>query len=254
MNWFALAVIIVAGIRAFQPDAPSISAVQPDKATACPVEEFDKRLEAIDAAIVKITDLQAEFEQIRRTPLTKKPLVSSGRVRCKGDLVRWDTTKPRESSLLIGHGVIRVFYPEDKLVEEYPVDEGFRDIAGAPLPRLKVLKAKFEVAELATKELGGNDSDKDLLALLLTPKSKELRKYVATVKVLIDMSINAATKIVITDADGDVTETSFRNVKINSGLTTEDVDPKLPLDVRVSRPLGERKAAEPAAKSPAESK
>lgn len=254
MNWFALAVTTVAGLQTFQPDVPSIPAVQSDKSTGRQDAEFDKRLEAIDAAIVKMTDLQAEFEQTRRTPLIKKPLVSSGRVRCKGDLVRWDTTKPRESSLLIGHGVIRVFYPEDKLVEEYPVDEGFRDLAGAPLPRLAVLKARFDVAELATKELSGNDADKNLLAVLLTPKSKELLKHVATVKVLIDVSINAATKIVITDADGDVTETSFRNVKINSGLTTEEVDPKFPGDVRVSRPLGEQKAAEPAAKSPAESK
>lgn len=248
MNWLALVVTTVMGL--LQPGASPAPAPPPAAPPAPEAAEFEKQLESVDAAIAKIADLRADFEQTRRTPLLKKPLTSSGVIRCKGELVRWDTTKPRESSLLISKSRIRVYYPGDKLVEEYPVDESLRDVAGAPLPRLTVLKARFEIAALSPKDLG-ETGDKNLLAVLLTPRSKELRRHVATVKVLIDLTINAATKVVMTDADGEVTEVSFRNVKINTGLTTEEVDPPLPEGVRVSRPLGEPKAAEPANDSPA---
>ncbi|MBC7835826.1 MAG: outer membrane lipoprotein carrier protein LolA [Phycisphaerales bacterium] len=191
--------------------------------------------------MAQVEDLRADFEQRRHTPLLKKPLVSSGVVLTKGELVRWDTATPHASSLLIGHGSIKLYYPADKLLEVYPVGEGFKDLAGAPLPRLSVLKARFDITPLASEDLGASNEVATLLAVQLTPKSKELREHIASVRVLIDESRPAATKVVMTDPDGEVTEIVFSNVRLNTGVRDDEIDPKMPEGVRVSRPLGESK-------------
>lgn len=220
----------VAAIDLAQP----VAAAPDDEA-----QRFADRLKSVDEAMAGVQDLRADFEQRRHTPLLKKPLVSKGVVRCKGDLVRWDTASPRPSSLLIGEGSIQMYYPQDKLVEVYPVGEGFRDLAGAPLPRFSVLRARFDITRLAPKDLGGRDEDPKLLAIELTPRSPDLRRHVASVKVLIDESRSAATKVVMVDPDGEKTEIVFSNVVINGGLTREQVQLKLPEDVRISRPMGD---------------
>ncbi len=203
---------------------------------------FAERLEAVDAAMAKVVNLRADFEQRRRTPLLKKPLISKGVVLTKGEAVRWDTVSPRASSLLIEHGTVQMYYPADKLLEVYPAGEGFNDLAGGPLPRLATLKNRFTVSLLAPKDLGASNEDANLLALQLTPKSEELRKHITSVKVLIDTSRPVAIKVVMTDPEGEETEIVFSNVKINSGVSESEVELKLPEGVRVSRPMGEDKS------------
>lgn len=232
------------------PAAPAPSADNATKATVAD-EAFSKRLEAVDAAMAKVVDLRADFEQRRHTLLLKKPLVSKGTVLTKGGgsgagvggRVRWDTTEPRASSMVIGDGEIRMYYPADKLVEVYPVGEGFKDLAGAPLPRLSVLKERFEVAAIGAKEMGVASVASNEVAVLLTPRSAELRKHVASVKVLIDESRPAATKVVMTDPEGEETEILFTNIRLNAGVKDDEVVLKLPEGVRVSRPLGDGKGA-----------
>lgn len=200
-----------------------------------------KRLEAVDTAMAKVVDLRADFEQRRHTPLLKKPLVSKGEVLTKGERVRWDTATPRASSLVIGGGEIRMYYPADKLVEIYPVGEGFKDLAGAPLPRLSVLRERFDMSPLPSKEIGADESETKFMALRLTPKNADLRKHVTTVKVLLDTARGVATKVVMTDPEGEETEILFSNIRLNSGVKDDEVSLKLPDEVRVSRPLGDGK-------------
>ncbi len=208
-------------------------------------ERFAKRLEAVDAAMANVMDLRADFEQRRRTPLLKKPLVSKGVVLTKGELVRWDTTAPRASTLVIGHGSIRMFYPADSLVEVYSVGEGFKDLAGAPLPRLSVLKERFDLSPLASDDPATKGENANLLGVLLTPKSQDLRKHVTSVKVLIDEAGPSATKVVMTDPDGEETEIVFSHVQLNGGVRDDEVELSLPDGVKVSKPLGESAASSP---------
>lgn len=229
-------------IAPFAPAAPAASSEPVKTAGATRDDErFVKRLEAVDAAMATVVDLRADFEQRRHTPLLKKPLVSSGVVLTKGDLVRWDTATPHASSLLIGRGAIQMYYPSEKLVEVYPIGEGFKDLAGAPLPRLSVLRARFDIAPLPSDDPGVRSRDANLLAVRLTPRSDDVRKHIASVNVFIDESRPVATRVVMTDPDGEVTEIVFSNIRLNSGVKDDEIDPKLPAGVRVSRPLGDSK-------------
>lgn len=233
--------VIAFGLAGQPAPAPNPTpTLQPPIQPADPApEQFARRLAAADAAMAKVFDLRADFEQRRRTPLLKHPLISKGTVLTKGDLVRWDTTSPRASTLMIGRGSIRMYYPADNLVEVYPVGEGFKDLAGAPLPRLSVLKERFEIAPIPPADPALKGEDPTLLGVLLTPKGADLRTHVTTVKVLIDESGPAARKVTITDPEGEETDIIFTRTRLNTGVRTQDIDLTLPDNVRVSKPLGE---------------
>ncbi len=241
-----VAMFILMLVLAGQPAGPAAVATPAGANGAGPAvpagaasEQFAKRLEAVDAGMAKVTNLRADFEQRRRTRLLKRPLVSRGTVLTKGDLVRWDAVSPRESALVIGHGAIRMYYPADKLVELYPVGEGFRDLAGAPLPRLSALRERFVLSPLAASDPAMKDEDEQLLGVLLTPKGDELRKHVTSVKVIIDEAGPVAKKVVITDAEGEETEIVFSHTRLNGGVRDDEIELELPEGVRVSKPLGE---------------
>lgn len=201
---------------------------------------FEQRLDSVDGKMVLVKDLRATFEQRKKTALLKKPLVSRGTLICKGESVLWNTTSPRTSAMLVEPTKVTVYYPKDKLAEVYDVGARFRDAAGGPLPRLSKLKERFEITELSesdVKSLGIEASDmKNRVGVKLTPKGDDLRKYVASVRVILDTTIPCADRVIIADPDGDETEIRFTGVRINSGVTDADLELKLPEGTKVSTP------------------
>lgn len=235
--------------RAEPPASPATAATQPSSpaaasqpATDASKPTFEQRLTTVDEKMVQVKDLRAQFEQRKKTALLKKPLVSSGSLVCKGESVLWKTTSPRASSMLVEPTKVTVYYPQDKLAEEYDVGARFRDAAGGPLPRLSKLKERFEIAELTPDELkalGMNADDmKDRVGVKLTPKGEDLRKYVASVRVILDTTVPCADRVIIADPDGDETEIRFSAVRINTEVSDADLALKLPEGTRVSRPTG----------------
>lgn len=234
----AMAVALFQVGRSGEPVAPGSEVKK--GAPAAPT--FERRLADVDEKMGLVKDLRAEFEQRKRTALLKKPLVSKGTLVCKGESVLWKTTSPRASSMLVEPTKVTVFYPQDRLAEEYDVGSRFRDAAGGPLPRLSKLKDRFEIAELTgdeIKALGIEAGEmKDRVGVKLTPKGEDLRKYVASVRVILDASVPCADRVVIADPDGDETEIRFTAVRINTDVKDADLELKLPEGTRVSRPTG----------------
>ena len=252
---------------------PESKTVSPTTAPAgglapTPDPEFEKRLAAIDAAMEKIVDFKANFEQRKYSPLLKRPMVSSGVLTTKGRLVRWETTAPRKVIILIepasqapspaavpsqpagaepakSVGEMRVYYPADQLCEIYPIDGALSDFAGAPLPRLAELRGRFSIVAAPVSEMGGVDAHPRLIGLLLKPVSVDVRKYLESIRVLIDESIPAATKVIVTDAEGERTEITLSNIRTNTKIKDSEVQLDLPEGVRLSRPLGKGANAGP---------
>ena len=79
------------------------------------------------------------------------------------------------------------------------------------------------------------------IALKLTPKSDDLKKHIASVKVLLDENVPCADRIVIVDPEGDETELRFTVVKINTGMNDAELDLKLPERTKISAPTGSAK-------------
>ena len=195
-----------------------------------------KQLEQIDARALKIKDFTADFRQEKFTALLKKPLVSSGQVRVAGPIIRWDTRQPDPAVLLSDGREVRMYYPGQKLLEIYPIDQRLGDLAASPLPRLKTLREHFEIDRSQGKSFKP-PKGRQVLALRLTPREQALREHVEGVDVLLDVEAAHILELEITDSDGDRTHVTFSAVRTDTGVRPADLELAVPAGTTVSRPL-----------------
>ncbi|CAN5825899.1 hypothetical protein BH11PLA1_BH11PLA1_00800 [soil metagenome] len=241
----SVAVVSVAALA--QTPAPSAAASDAANETAAsgratPTIEpgLLKRLEALDLALARVESMRADFVQRKKTAMLKKPIESSGTLVALGPVVKWETTKPNASSLRVGDGELRLFYPADKLLEVYPAEGDARALAGVPLPRLAVLRERFDIVDGGVgKGEAGKEGD---LVLVLTPREGKLKRAIRSLRVEIDPAGPGARRVVIVDGDGDTTEITFTNVRVNSGVSAADVELVTPKGTKVVHPLGEKGA------------
>jgi outer membrane lipoprotein carrier protein len=242
LRWVRVFSVVAAGFALAVLSAPV-------EATASEANSEDSglraRLDDIDRRAGEVRDLTARFEQQKFTALLKKPLVSSGRVRMKGPVVRWDTEVPEPAVLHSDGREIRMFYPRQHVVEVYPIDKRITDLAASPLPRLAALREHFRIdaAGSATKGAsggggGGNDGSKiDRVSIRLTPTDAFLKEHVDQVRVVLDAAAACVVSVEVDDADGDRTVIRFGDVKLNAGLKDADVGLAVPPGTKESRPL-----------------
>jgi outer membrane lipoprotein-sorting protein len=195
-----------------------------------------QRMLDIDARAAKIEDLTADFEQQKFTAMLKKPLVSSGVVAVRGSAMLWRTRKPEASELQIDHKEVRIYYPAQKIIEVYQVQQKLGQLAASPLPRLAVLREHFTFTPIGVSELGERD-DTQFFAVRMEPADKDLREHVEEVRVLLDAQRGLIVRLEMRDSDGDRTLISFANVKTNVGLSDGDLRIAAPADVKITRPL-----------------
>ncbi len=229
--WCVLAALLAGGGRrdAAPPDQPQ---------SLGPPRTPDARLEEIDKRIGAITDLRAEFEQRRHTPLLKAPMVSSGRVVLKSERVRWDTVRPRPSVMTIDRHEVRIHDPEAGVLEVYEVGGSLAEFSGSPLPRLETLRKTFSFAAMAPSDLGVPAGGDRYVGIELAPVTEDLREHVSRVRVVLDASVPCVSVIEILDADGERTEIRFTEVRTNTGVKDSELTLEVPAGTRVSRPMG----------------
>jgi outer membrane lipoprotein-sorting protein len=193
------------------------------------------KLSGIDQRAGQIKSLSAQFNQQKFTALLRKPLESTGRIRIKGPVIRWDTVKPEPSVLFIDQGEARVYYPTQKTLEVYPLDKRLADLAASPLPRLDVLKERFSIEQIPVADLDKSAAEKDFIALRLTPRDASLAEHVKQVCVLLDIAKAYIMKAQMTDSDGDRTVLSFKDVQLNADVG--DLALVVPPGTAVTHPL-----------------
>jgi outer membrane lipoprotein-sorting protein len=192
---------------------------------------------AINAKGQQIQDLTAKFEQKKFTTLVKKPLVSTGEVHVKGPVMRWDTKEPAPTIMRVDEKEIRLYYPQQKVVEVYKVDQQLSSLAASPLPRLDVLKQHFSFERLDDQAMRADGDPANTLALKLTPIDATLKEHVDEVRVLLDADHGYILRFEMIDSDGDRTVISFSGIKTSTNMPQSEVELKVPPDVKVSRPL-----------------
>lgn len=195
-------------------------------------------LEDVDRRAGRAADLAGRFRQEKHTALLKKPLVSAGRIRMKGPVVRWDTESPEPAVLYSDGREIRMYYPRQLTVEVYPIDRRLSDLAASPLPRLAILRQHFKIEALPRKDVVKTEQDQtSLVHLRLTPIDALLAEHVEEVHVTLDVHTACVTRVEMFDTDGDRTVIQFTDVKTNTGIKDADLDLALPAGTKVSRPL-----------------
>lgn len=193
------------------------------------------KLSEIDQRAEKIKSLAANFDQQKFTALLRKPLDSSGRIRIKGPVIRWDTKQPEPSVLYIAGTEAKIYYPNQKSLEVYPMDKRLADLAASPLPRLDVLKERFKIEQIPVADLDKSAPADAFLALRLTPRDEALSEHVKQVRVLLDIRKACIMLAEVTDGDGDRTVLSFKDVQLNADVG--DISLVVPPGTAVTHPL-----------------
>jgi outer membrane lipoprotein-sorting protein len=168
--------------------------------------------------------------------MLKKPLVSSGTIYVRGAAMFWDIKEPEPTALQITATEVRLYYPQQKTIEVYQIQQKLAQIAASPLPRLSDLLQHFAFEPLAISDLGATDAAK-YLAVKMTPIAPELREHVEQIRVLLDATTGLIDKLEMTDPDGDRTLIKFSNAKLNVGLHDAQLQIQAPTDVKITRPL-----------------
>jgi outer membrane lipoprotein-sorting protein len=200
-------------------------------------ENLWKLMLQIDARGAKLTDLQADFTQEKFTPLLKKPLESTGVILIKGSAALWKTLQPSPTTMRIDSKEAKLYFPEQKVVEVYAVDQQMGALAASPFPRLEITKKYFTFERIPAKDLSPQADESKTLALRMTPIDPELRKHLDQVSVLLEIATGLVLRAETIDADGDRTVMKFSNIKTNSGLKDSDVELQLPPGVKITHPL-----------------
>lgn len=212
-----------------------------------PADDLDTRLDALDARIGAMQTLRATFVQQKHTPLLKKPMESSGTISVKGERTRWDTLKPSPSTMTMDATGLRIYFPEQRVVEVYDLAGDIREFSGSPLPRLAAIRASFDLKPLNASELGSSDADRYLVAMELVPRSETLKEHITCIRVLLDERIPAVRLIEVVDIDGERTEISFHDIETNPTIEDHEVTLEVPAGVRTVHPLspGEDRVEDP---------
>src|SRR2546421_1063092 len=221
--------IVIALLLLAGADAPTSKPAAIDDAT------WQRMLET-DRKGGEIQDLVADFEQQKFTAMLKKPLVSRGRVFVRGSTMLWDSKEPEPNVLQIDPREVRIYYPAQKTIEVYQIEQKLGQLAASPLPRLAKLQQQFDFAPLALNEFGETDNTR-FLALKMTPINPALREHVEEVRVLLDTTSGLIVRLEMRDADGDRTLVAFANAKTNVGLKDSQLQIAAPADVKITRPL-----------------
>lgn len=195
-------------------------------------DSLEELLERLDERAAQIKDLTARFIQEKHSILLRDPLVSKGRVWVLDDNVKWETKEPRYSLLLVSSRAAKLYDPESKRLEVYPLSSGLAAIIGTPLPRFLRLKESFSIERAEP----GKESEQ--VVLTLTPLNEELAEHIESITVWIDPKIPAATALEMVDPDGERTRITFSKIELDQGLSEEDFELELPDDVLIEYPMG----------------
>jgi outer membrane lipoprotein-sorting protein len=154
----------------------------------------------------------------------------------RGSAMLWDTKAPEPNLLQITDREVRIYYPTQKVIEVYRVQEKLGQLAASPVPRLSVLEKHFTFEPIPVADMGESDGEK-FFAVRMTPTQPELREHVEQVRVLLDAGRGLIVRLEMRDTDGDRTLVTFSDVKTNVGLTDAQLEITAPADVKITRPL-----------------
>lgn len=237
--------------------AVCLSRTGPVCAQTKPQQDLREHLERFAELTADVNSLSADFEQQRHTPLLKKPIRSSGRLRIVGGLSRWDTAEPFSSSMLITDDRLSLYYPDAQTVEVYPLASRLAELSASPVPSLKIWDKHFSIERTSAGELperlrpaltrapaeeddeaNAGEREASQFLIQLTPKDEELKAYLSALYVQIDPQTGLCRAVGWAGRDGEWTAIVFTGVKANAEIDRAALRLNPPEGTKVVYPLG----------------
>lgn len=235
-----LGTVAAARVGAAVVDAPGRDVVPADP----PAASADSPEAALLARMAKVAEaienVRAEFRQVRRTPLLRRPLESRGTIRLTRDLVIWETEQPSRLAMTVAEGEVRLYYPDERLLEIYPLENHLAAAAASPLLRPDRLRGTFEI-EFVPPEPESEPREpevRDRVRLKLTPRDERLRRRIESIVVEVEEETALVRWAEVRGVDGERTEFLFDAVETNVDEPIDDPTRPVPKGTTISRPGG----------------
>jgi outer membrane lipoprotein-sorting protein len=194
----------------------------------------DDALEKLQQASEQVRDLTATFEQIRHTPLLRQPLESRGSIHVNEKAMIWETREPHRSTMSISDDELRLYYPDDALLEIYPLSAAYAGMNVTPLLRPRELREHFDI-----RSVERDGADESLLTLHLSPRQADLQDRLASIVLEVARESALVRRGEMTTPDGERTEFRFTGVQVNTGPQIKDVTRNVPEGTHVVRPASD---------------
>ena len=193
----------------------------------------------------------ARFVRSQQTELMREPMVSKGRFFWTPRAMRWQTTEPEASEMILRGRVVEMYYPELKLLERYRLRE--RDMFWTSLPGLSLsierIRADYDIQleqpppskkADSPDEQKGNDVDRRV-KLRLIPRTERIAKFIRSITLWTSTSRFMPDRIEYVEPGGDTVSITLERIEIDAPLAEETFVLDLPEDVEITEPLDEIK-------------
>jgi outer membrane lipoprotein-sorting protein len=185
-------------------------------------------LEQIKKAQDAIVDFSADIRQVKVSTLSQAPVVSRGRMRFKRPDRLWMEIEPPYPTItVLNKGVLLIYFPDEKIAQRYQV-AGNPDLAKWLLFFQNPIDTLGKRIWLQEKKAGevvlGIDPAEDLAIF-------------QKIRISIDTANWLPKSVEMVEKGGDRTTINYDNVKVNSGISDDSFEFRLPAGVEIIEPM-----------------
>ncbi len=197
--------------------------------------ELKDVLDNLQKRYEKIKDYQADFSQEAVLKLGQTTEKAFGKIYIKKpDMMRWDYDKPRRQQIIINKSEIIIYVPDEKQVMKDRAPQGSINMTSF-ITNIARIREDFNIAFSQNKK----EPNSGKYFLELTPKKEGMN----ITRAVLDVSEKdfLIEKLSITDLQGNITNVSFSDIKIDAGIRDSLFTFKIPKGVEViERPKAQK--------------
>ena len=197
-----------------------------------PSEKLTALVERVRLEQGRISTLEADFKQFKESSMLVEVVEAVGTFAYSApDRVRWDYADPNPISMLIDGDEMTTWFRDLEQAERVKVGRRSQRV----LEYLGATSPLDDMLQYFSVSLTLPDDMTQPYLLELSPLFDKVAKRLQGVTIWIAAEYYLPIRLRYVDADGDVTDLSFENLRINGSLPIERFDLRLPdtVDVRI---------------------
>lgn len=226
------------------PGVPIVAQVQeelphPRNEGLGPSERVGALLDRVRVEQSRLESLEADFVQIKESALLVEPVESRGGFAFAApDKVRWEYESPNPISILIVDEEMTTWYRDIQQAERVSVGRQSRRV----LQYLGAGTSMDDLLEYFLLTLTVPIEETEPYTFDLAPKFDKVAKRIQGMTIWIDPDRFLPMRLRFVEADGDITDLRFENLRINEGVPGEHFELRLPDTVEVRQVEWDRSA------------
>ena len=195
-------------------------------------DEFDSIIQSLEDYRKTVTSFESTFNQTRIIlPFMDEEKAQGNFFFLYPDKVIWEFKSPEQSKIIVKGNRGYIISDDLKQVQVFEVNDSNRFdflLAGLSKP-LSSLFDNFEIKCFKGYDAEGNE----IYYFVMIPTSDDLKSIIKEFELVIDVHTKNPVSSKLTELNGDVTEITFENMKVNGDIKKSFFEYKIPTDYDV---------------------